>query len=109
MLRAGLSPILRAHLVHAPTSRRPALLASACNISTARQAAHDQFALFFYEASHIRFHARTGKAGYLYLPSHPAIYTTGITAKEADDELKGALRELKLIAETSETVMQDEW
>ena len=40
--------------------------------------------------------------------SHPAIYTRGITAKEADDELKGALRELKLIPETSETVMKDE-
>ena len=33
--------------------------------------------------------------------NHAAIYTTGITAKEADDKLKGALRELKLISETS--------
>jgi hypothetical protein len=40
--------------------------------------------------------------------NHPAIYTTGIIAKEADDELKGALRELKLMPDTSETVMRDE-
>jgi hypothetical protein len=40
--------------------------------------------------------------------NHAAIYTTGITAKEADDKLKGALRELKLIPETSEMVMKDE-
>ena len=40
--------------------------------------------------------------------NHAAIYTTGITANEADDKLKGALRELKLIPETSETVMKDE-
>jgi len=37
--------------------------------------------------------------------NHAAIYTTGITAHEADDKLKGALRELKLI---SETFMKDE-
>jgi len=29
--------------------------------------------------------------------NHAAIYTTGTTAKEADDKLQGALRELKLI------------
>jgi hypothetical protein len=29
--------------------------------------------------------------------NHAAIYTTGKTAKEADDKLKGALHELKLI------------
>ena len=40
--------------------------------------------------------------------NHASIYTTGITAKEADDKLKGALRELKLIPETSEMVMKDE-
>ena len=40
--------------------------------------------------------------------NHAAIYTTGITAKEANDKLKGALRELKLIPETSEMVMKDE-
>jgi hypothetical protein len=40
--------------------------------------------------------------------NHASIYTTGITAKEADDKLKGALRELKLIPETPETVMKDE-
>jgi hypothetical protein len=40
--------------------------------------------------------------------NHAAIYTTGITAKEADDKLKGALRELKLIPAKSETVMKDE-
>ena len=40
--------------------------------------------------------------------NHVAIYTTGIIAKDANDKLKGALRELKLIPETSETVMQDE-
>ena len=32
--------------------------------------------------------------------NHATIYTTGITAQEADDKLKGALRELKLISET---------
>jgi hypothetical protein len=31
--------------------------------------------------------------------NHAAIYTTGITAKEADDKLRGALRELKLMPE----------
>jgi hypothetical protein len=40
--------------------------------------------------------------------NHAAIYTIGITAKEANDKLKGALRELKLIPETPETVMKDE-
>jgi hypothetical protein len=40
--------------------------------------------------------------------NHATIYTTGITAKEANDKLKGTLRELKLIPETSETVMKDE-
>ena len=40
--------------------------------------------------------------------NHATIYTTGITAKEANDKLKGALRELKLIPETSETLMKDE-
>ena len=40
--------------------------------------------------------------------NHAAIYTAGITAKEADDKLRGALRELKLIPETSEMVMKDE-
>ncbi len=33
--------------------------------------------------------------------NHVTIYATGITATEADDKLEGALRELKLIAETS--------
>ena len=33
--------------------------------------------------------------------NHAAIYTTGVTAKEADDKLEGALRELKLIPDTS--------
>ena len=33
--------------------------------------------------------------------NHAAIYTTGETAKEADDKLKGALRELKLIPQTT--------
>jgi hypothetical protein len=33
--------------------------------------------------------------------NHAAIYTTGITAKEADDKLKGALRELGLTAKAS--------
>jgi hypothetical protein len=33
--------------------------------------------------------------------NHASIYTTGKTAKEADDKLRGALRELKLIPETS--------
>ena len=32
--------------------------------------------------------------------NHATIYTTGITAKEADDKLIGALRELELIPET---------
>jgi hypothetical protein len=32
--------------------------------------------------------------------THATIYTTGITAKEADDKLIGALRELKLIPAT---------
>jgi hypothetical protein len=32
--------------------------------------------------------------------NHAAIYTTDITAKEADDKLQGALRELKLMPET---------
>ena len=32
--------------------------------------------------------------------NHATIYTTGKTATEADDKLKGALRELKLIPET---------
>ncbi len=33
--------------------------------------------------------------------NHAAIYTTGNTAKEADDKLRGALRELKLIPQTT--------
>ena len=33
--------------------------------------------------------------------NHAVIYTTGKTAKEADDKLMGALRELKLIPETA--------
>jgi hypothetical protein len=33
--------------------------------------------------------------------NHATIYTTGKTAKEADDKLKGALRELKLIPQTT--------
>jgi hypothetical protein len=33
--------------------------------------------------------------------NHAAIYTTGKTAKEADDKLMGALRELKLIPQTT--------
>ena len=33
--------------------------------------------------------------------NHAAIYTTGSTAEEADAKLIGALRELKLIPETS--------
>jgi hypothetical protein len=33
--------------------------------------------------------------------NHAAIYTTGKTAKEADDKLKGALHELKLIPQTT--------
>jgi hypothetical protein len=37
--------------------------------------------------------------------NHAAIYTTGKTATEADDKLMSALRELKLIPETS---IQDE-
>ena len=37
--------------------------------------------------------------------NHAAIYTTGKTAKEADDKLMGALRELKLMPQT---VIKDE-
>ena len=33
--------------------------------------------------------------------NHAAIYTTGTTAKEADDKLMGALRELKLMPQTA--------
>jgi hypothetical protein len=33
--------------------------------------------------------------------NHATIYTTGATAEEADAKLMGALRELKLMAETS--------
>jgi len=33
--------------------------------------------------------------------NHATIYTTGSTAKEADAKLMGAMRELKLIPETS--------
>jgi hypothetical protein len=33
--------------------------------------------------------------------NHATIYTTGKTAKEADDKLSGALRELKLIPQTT--------
>ena len=33
--------------------------------------------------------------------NHAAIYTTGKTAKEADDKLRGALHELKLIPQTT--------
>jgi hypothetical protein len=33
--------------------------------------------------------------------NHAAIYATGKTAKEADDKLSGALRELKLIPQTT--------
>ena len=33
--------------------------------------------------------------------NHATVYTTGTTAKEADDKLLGALRELKLITETA--------
>jgi hypothetical protein len=33
--------------------------------------------------------------------NHAAIYTTGKTATEADDKLMSALRELKLMSETS--------
>ena len=33
--------------------------------------------------------------------NHAMIYTTGATAKEADTKLMGALRELKLMPETS--------
>jgi hypothetical protein len=33
--------------------------------------------------------------------NHATIYTTGKTAKEADDKLRGALRELKLIPQTT--------
>ena len=37
--------------------------------------------------------------------NHAAIYTTGTTAKEADDKLMGALRELKLMPQM---VIKDE-
>ena len=37
--------------------------------------------------------------------NHATIYTTGKTAKEADDKLMGALRELKLMPQK---VMKDE-
>ena len=37
--------------------------------------------------------------------NHAAIYTTGKTAKEADDKLMGALRELKLMPQM---VIKDE-
>jgi len=33
--------------------------------------------------------------------NHATVYTTGTTAKEADDKLLAALRELKLIPETA--------
>lgn len=33
--------------------------------------------------------------------NHATIYATGATAKEADTKLMGAMRELKLMAETS--------
>ena len=33
--------------------------------------------------------------------NHAAIYTTGITANDADDKLMSALRELKLMPQTS--------
>jgi hypothetical protein len=33
--------------------------------------------------------------------NHASIYTTGVTAEEADAKLVGALRELQLIPETS--------
>jgi hypothetical protein len=33
--------------------------------------------------------------------NHATIYTTGKTAKEADDKLRGALRELNLIPQTT--------
>ena len=33
--------------------------------------------------------------------NHATIYTTGKTAKEADDKLRDALRELKLIPQTT--------
>jgi len=33
--------------------------------------------------------------------NHATIYTSGITAEQADDKLKGALRELKLVPDTS--------
>jgi hypothetical protein len=33
--------------------------------------------------------------------NHATIYTTGATAEEADTKLMGALRELKLVPETS--------
>jgi hypothetical protein len=35
--------------------------------------------------------------------NHAAIYATGRTAKEADDKLMSALRELKLMPETSDS------
>jgi hypothetical protein len=33
--------------------------------------------------------------------NHATVYTTGITAEEAEAKLQGALRELKLIPETA--------
>jgi hypothetical protein len=33
--------------------------------------------------------------------NHAAIYSTGTTAREADDKLQGALRELKLMLDTT--------
>ena len=38
--------------------------------------------------------------------NHASIYTTGLTAEEADTKLMGALHELKLIPETSTTDKQ---
>jgi hypothetical protein len=40
--------------------------------------------------------------------NHASIYTTGVTADEAYGKLVGALRELNLISETSETSAKDE-
>ena len=40
--------------------------------------------------------------------NHASIYTTGVTAEEAYAKLVGALRELNLISETSETSAKDE-
>jgi hypothetical protein len=39
--------------------------------------------------------------------NHAAIYTTGSTAEEADAKLLGAMRELKLIHETSVADQRD--